>query len=117
MSAEPPSPPPASGTAGPASSREPLEALAEELIERRRRGEHPAISEYIARRPDLAAGIAALFPTLIELEELGQARVTGSTERAGPAPAVLGDFQILREVARGGMGVVYEAEQISLGRR
>lgn len=33
------------------------------------------------------------------------------------SPGVLGEFQLIREIGRGGMGVVYEAIQVSLGRR
>jgi WD40 repeat protein/serine/threonine protein kinase len=101
--------------------RDPVEELAEEFLARRRRGESPAISEYVARHPDLAGAIRELFPALLLLEKVDRERVGDSgsdaDSSAGAAPAQLGDYRIIREIGRGGMGVVYEAEQLALGRR
>ena len=91
---------------------------------RRRRGERPTVDEYAARYPDLAGEIREFFPVLGLVEDFkpGTDDVSGSiggpvVRGTGVLLERLGDFRLLREVGRGGMGIVYEAEQESLGRR
>lgn len=97
-------------------AREPIEQLAEEFVERWRRGEQPSIAEYLDRRPDLAEQIQRLFPTLLLMEQLGAAGPASSTRSVPTSLTRLGEYRILREIGRGGMGVVFEAVQESLGR-
>ena len=100
-------------------SRNPVEVLAEEFLDRRTRGESTTVHEYVQNHPNLAAEISELFPMMIAMEQLKTSRFSSSgvaLELQIDVPLELGDFRIIREIARGGMGVVYEAEQMSLNR-
>jgi WD40 repeat protein/serine/threonine protein kinase/tetratricopeptide (TPR) repeat protein len=101
-----------------------LGQLAEEWCRRVRGGERPNLAEYTDRYPELADDIRDLFPAMAMVEDLKPSTGDASSSSGGQGPVAagkvlerLGDFRILREVGRGGMGVVYEAEQESLGRR
>jgi tRNA A-37 threonylcarbamoyl transferase component Bud32 len=81
------------------------------------------LDQYLAdlqagRAPDRAALLAAHPHLAAQLEScLAALDFIHKAERPAGAPTQLGDFRIVREVGRGGMGVVYEAEQVSLKRR
>jgi serine/threonine protein kinase/Flp pilus assembly protein TadD len=87
-------------------------AVVDEYLDRLARGERPDVEEYALRHPELAAVLRHMLPALRAMHQSGADRPAGGVEPEGS----LGDFRIVREVGRGGMGVVYEAVQVSLGR-
>ncbi len=89
-------------------------------------GQRPSRQEWIARHPDIAVELAQCLDGLafvqsaaatIRVDEPQAPDASDPAAAGGVASRPLGDFRLVREIGRGGMGVVYEAEQLSLGRR
>jgi WD40 repeat protein/serine/threonine protein kinase len=99
-----------------------LDDLLADFANRLHAGEAVGVETYVQEHPERADELRRLLPAvqiLTDLEGMAGAEDMLAPPESGPERAlgVLGDFRLLREVGHGGMGVVYEAVQVSLNRR
>ena len=104
------------------TERHPLEVLADEFAVALRAGANPSIEEYADRIPAMRDQAVVLLQSIVMFEQVSQQESSNrpnNKKTQGFVPPILttlGDFKIIREIGRGGMGIIYEAEQLSLKR-
>ncbi|HEV3005753.1 MAG TPA: serine/threonine-protein kinase, partial [Pirellulales bacterium] len=98
-----------------------LLALVEQLTERLQQGVDIDLESLVRSNPQYANELRRFVPAIEALVGFGcdqpPPNATGETPECELPTRLLGDFRIVCEIGRGGMGVVYEARQLSLDRR
>jgi len=95
-------------TTTPSADGSSLEDIQDQMLDQLHAGETIDQEAVLAAHPDLRDALREFFQLLDVIE--------GPADPEAPPPSRLGDFEIVREIGRGGMGIVYEARQISLNR-
>src|SRR5579884_3498292 len=94
-----------------------LDAVVTAYLQELEAGHQPQEQAILAQHPELAVELAQFFEDQRAVGLLAAAPLPQPVVAGLSSDGCLGDFRLVREIGRGGMGVVYEAEQVSLQRR
>jgi tRNA A-37 threonylcarbamoyl transferase component Bud32 len=108
------------------SAGDPLDAIIAEYLQQVEAGQVPDREALLSCHPSLAERLRAFFADCDRLDrQAGELRLSADPNRTTDATApadelprvrYFGDYELLEVIARGGMGVVYKARQVTLNR-